>query len=224
MVLGDNSLATMYNLPHHREHDLDTIRSFMIDHPFAFLTGCNASHEPVATQIPLLVEERKGNLTLCGHVMKHTDHHKAFADNPHVLAIFTGPSTYVSGAWYSNPNTPSTWNYVSVHAKGKLRIIDANKLEPLLQKLSLHFEKDKLESPTVYENLPRSFTSRALELIVGFEIDVDEIHHVVKLSQDRDKESYRNIINELKQQGLDQQYIAHEMEKRFSLQFSDQEQ
>ncbi|MDP2724351.1 MAG: hypothetical protein Q8O72_16490 [Bacteroidales bacterium] len=50
--------------------------------------------------------------------------------------------------------------------------------------------------------------------IVAFEIEVKEIDTVFKLSQDRDAESYQNIIKMLKTQDEDARVIAGEMEKR----------
>jgi transcriptional regulator len=50
--------------------------------------------------------------------------------------------------------------------------------------------------------------------IVAFEIEILSMDHVFKLSQDRDKQSYLNIIEKLRQQGESGQVIAEEMEKR----------
>jgi transcriptional regulator len=66
----------------------------------------------------MLVEERDGKLILHGHIMRKTDHHKAFHENPQALVVFTGPSSYVSATWYTNPHMGSTWNYMSVHLRG----------------------------------------------------------------------------------------------------------
>ncbi|HEU5291206.1 MAG TPA: hypothetical protein VFU05_11215 [Cyclobacteriaceae bacterium] len=83
-----------------------------------------------------------------------------------------------------------------------------------MQKTSLHFENNDSTSTTVYEHLPAEFKKWALQAIVGFEIEADEIDTVFKLSQDRDLKSYLNIIEKLKGQGENGQVIAAEMEKR----------
>ncbi len=212
----------MYDLPYHKESNDEVIAEFIKQHPFAFLTGCDSEKWPVATQVPIFMEEREGQKVLSGHIMKNTDHHKAFLDNRYVLAVFTGSHTYVSGTWYSDPYTASTWNYMSVHVKGKIRFLEGAALEEMLRKTSLHFEKNNPKSTTVYDNLPESFKTRVLNAIVAFEIDVLEINNVFKLSQDRDAESYQNIINKLKEQGEDARVVADEMEKRFDHQFPNQ--
>lgn len=53
-----------------------------------------------------------------------------------------------------------------------------------------------------------------MKAIVAFEIEVIEMDNVFKLSQDRDTESYHNIIRKLKEQGEDGRVIANEMEKK----------
>jgi transcriptional regulator len=204
----------MYDLPYHKERNEQTIKEFVDGHPFAFLIGCSAENKPVATQVPLFFQEQNGRRTLSGHIMKNTDHHKAFIHNKNVLAVFTGHHTYVSGTWYSNPYTASTWNYMSVHMKGLIRFLDSNALEEMLRKTTLHFEKYNADSPTVFDNLPTEYKRKVMHAIVAFEIEVVEMDNVFKLSQDRDAESYHSIKEKLRQQGEDGRVIASEMEKR----------
>jgi transcriptional regulator len=204
----------MYNLPYHKEQDPAAIDALIREFPLAFVAGCDTNNHPISTQIPLYFEEINGKRVLRGHIMKGTDHHLAFEQNPNVLAVFTGRNTYVSGSWYKNPHTPSTWNYTSVHIKGKIRFVEAEEVKDILQQLSVHFEGGDSSSPTVYQNLPETFQEKALEFIAGFEIEISAIDTVFKLSQDRDAESYRNIIEKLKAKGVDGQSIANEMEKR----------
>lgn len=205
----------MYDIPYHKAHDDRDITDFIARYPFAFFTGCDAENRPVATQVPVFLEERDGRRILRGHIMRNTDHHKAFLHNPHVLVVFTGHHSYVSGTWYSNPHTPSTWNFMSVHVQGIVRFLDDDALIDVLRTTTLHFEKNDPLSTTVYDNLPADYTARLMKMIVAFEVEVQVIDTVFKLSQDRDQASYRNIINRLLEQGdEDGRVIAQEMEKR----------
>ena len=90
----------MYDLPYHKARDLSVIKSFIDEHPFAFLTGCGPQGIPVATQVPVFLEEEDGRRVLRGHIMRNTDHHKAFMHNENVLVVFSGAQAYVSGSWY----------------------------------------------------------------------------------------------------------------------------
>jgi len=210
----------MYNLPYYKENDPQVLRKFMHQHPFAFLTGCDQQQRPVATQIPVFIEERDGRLFLSGHIMRNTDHHKAFAANPNVLCVFTGPHAYVSATWYKDPHQASTWNYMSVHAKGRMEFLGEDHLIAILRKTSLHFEGNDASSTTAYDNLSPAYTARLLHAIVAFEVAVESLETVFKLSQNRDLESYRNIRSKLAAGDADAAAIAKEMEEREEVLFS----
>ncbi len=205
----------MYNLPHFKEPDKAVVIEFMKQHPFAMMIG-SANDRSVATQIPLLFEERNGKMILLGHMMRKQDHQLAFEKNPNVLVVFTGPHTYVSATWYSNPHQASTWNYLSVHARGKLTFLDEAGLTDALRKLTMHFEKQNPHSSSVFDNLPADYTNELMKAIVAFEIEVESIEHVFKLSQNRDEESYEHIIEKLKAESGEAAEIAKMMEERKS--------
>lgn len=212
----------MYDLPYFKEQDPQVVLDFIHQHPFAFICGCDENNKPVATQIPVFIEERNANgdsspskkLFLTGHMMKNTDHHKAFEKNKNALCVFTGNHTYVSATWYSNPKQASTWNYMSVHVRGKLQFLNDQGLINVLKKTTLHFENGNTASSTVFDNLPEEYTQKLMKAIVAFEVEVEEIENVFKLSQNRDKESYENIIEKLHEQNADAKTIADEMKKR----------
>jgi transcriptional regulator len=205
----------MYDLPHHKEKNHEEIIQFMKNHPFVFLTGADSANKPVATQIPVFIDEKDGKYFLTGHIMRNTDHHKAFEQNKNVLAVFTGPHIYVSATWYTKP-VGSTWNYMSVFANGTIRFGDEDELIAILKRLTLHYENGNTESTTVFDNLPAEYTTRMMKAIVPFEIEINDLQHVFKLSQDRDEKSYDNIIQELKKQDGDGKIIAEIMEQRKS--------
>lgn len=210
----------MYNLPYFKEQDPELTLAFVKDHPFAMLCGSDSNRHPVATQVPVFIDEREGKLFLSGHIMKNTDHHKAFLDNEKVLAVFTGPHCYVSATWYDNPHQASTWNYMSVHAKGKIRFGSGDELVAILKRLTLHYENQNPASTTIFDNLSEAYLEPLMKAIVSFEIEVDEIENVFKLSQNRDEKSYDNIISRLKQQDGDAKKIGIIMEERKSKVFT----
>jgi transcriptional regulator len=204
----------MYNLPYYKEQDAAEVLQFMKTYPFVFLTGVDAANKPIATQVPVFIDEKDGKLFLTGHIMKHTDHHKAFLQHKEVLAVFTGPHTYISATWYSNPHQASTWNYMSVHAKGTIRFGDGEELVSILKRLTLHYENQNTESTTIYDNLSPEYLTPLLKAIVSFEVEIESMEHVFKLSQNRDEKSYDNIIAKLKEQEGDAQKIGLIMEER----------
>lgn len=204
----------MYSFSYFKEKNEQKVLELIEENPFAFMTGSFLSGKQVATQIPVLLEEINGELYLQGHIMRNTDHHKAFTENPNALLVFTGPNCYVSATWYSNPQIGSTWNYMSVHIEGKVNFMTFDELTAFMRKLTLKFEKGNTNSLTFYDNLPDQFLDNMMPAIIGFEIKVEKIENVFKLSQNRDEKSYLNIISKLEEQGGDSALIAMEMRKR----------
>lgn len=204
----------MYNIPYFKTDDCEELFQFVFEHPLAILSGSFSSGKPIATQIPLLLEERDGSLYLSGHIMRNTDHHKAFLENQQVLAVFTGPNAYVSASWYSNPHMGSTWNYMSVHMRGTLQFLDRDGLISIMKKTTLRFENGDKNSPTIYDNLSENYHAKMLPAIEAIEIKVDSFEHVFKLSQNRDEASYLNIIEKLENKGGENALVAQEMRKR----------
>ena len=186
---------------------------FMKQHPFAMVIGVNEFNHPVATQIPFLIKEKNGDLFLQAHMMKQTDHHKAFEKNKNVLVVFSGAHAYVSASLYENKQQASTWNYLAVHVKGELNFLDEEELLLMLKELTAHYENNET-SPSLYKHLPSDYVNRLSKAIVAFEIKVTSIDHVFKLSQNKDEKSYQNIMDAFNKGNSDEQSIATEMSKR----------
>ncbi|NHM02555.1 FMN-binding negative transcriptional regulator [Flavobacterium difficile] len=210
----------MYQYSYFKENDKEIILDFIEKYPFAFLTGSFISGEQVATQIPLVLEVRNEELYLQGHIMRNTDHHKAFIENPNCLVVFSGPSAYVSATWYNSPQSGSTWNYMSVHVKGKMNFMTNEGLATLMKKFTLKFENNDMESPTIFDNLPKEYLNKYMPAIVGFEIKVETIDNTFKLSQNKDEESYTSIVSKLEELGGNNLLIAEEMKLRKAELFS----
>lgn len=205
----------MYKIPHFTESDRQTIFDFMNAHPFVTLIG-NDGKNNVATQIPVLIKQDENKIILRGHIMRKTDHHVVFEKNNKALVLFTGASCYVSASWYSERGHGSTWNYMTVHASGILRFYDDEETIQLLKDLTRHFE-DKQTNPELVENMSDEYIRTNVKAIVGFEIEVESLYPVFKLSQNRDDESYKSIVEQL--ETLDDcgaKEIAEEMRRRKS--------
>jgi transcriptional regulator len=209
----------MYNVPHFKASDEKEVIDFIHAHPFIILCGVDANDSPVATHVPCLIEERNNKIFLRAHVMRKQEHTKAFEQNSNVLAIFHGAHTYVSASWYENKQIASTWNYQAVHAKGILKFLDEEDLREVISKLTEKFENNP-HSPSLVEKMDDDYVRSMMKAIIAFEIEVTEIQHIFKLSQNRDKKSYENIIEHLSEQDEDAQTIATTMREREDKVFS----
>jgi transcriptional regulator len=190
----------MYHMPHFKEPDRNELITFMQQYPFVTLIGVNDLQQAVATQVPVFTDERDGKIYITGHIMRKTDHHRAFEQNPQVLALFTGPHAYVSASWYNNPHQANTWNYMTVQARSTLRYLAEEHLHELLKRTTNHFEKNQAH-PSFFEQLENTYVADHIKAIVAFEMEVESLEHVFKLSQNRDEKSYDTIVNQLGEQG-----------------------
>ena len=175
----------MYKLPYFTEHNREKVIALMREYPFAVIVGHGETY-PAASQLPLSVHEREdGSIFFSGHLMKGTDHHKNFERNQNVLVIFSGPNCYVSASWYKEPAVASTWNYISVHAQGKIRFTDEAGTLAAIRAITDKYEG--IDGPSSFQKLSPAYVSRLLNAIIGFEIDVTNLENVYKLSQNHDE-------------------------------------
>ncbi len=170
----------MYKLPHFTEGDEDVVFDFMNRNSFAIVTGYDGNF-PVATHVPLDIKKEDGQIILTGHMMKNTDHHKAFLQNENVLVIFNGPHCYVSASWYIKKEAASTWNYIDVHAKGKIKFTDEEGTKKIIESVTDKYEGT--ESEAAFHNLLNEYVEKLVKAIVGFTIEVSSVGNVFKLSQ-----------------------------------------
>lgn len=186
----------MYKFSYFTEKDANKVIAFMQKNSFATITGFGEIY-PVATQIPLeIAVADNGTITVSGHLMKNTDHHKAFVKNQQVLLLFNGPHCYVSAAWYANPQTASTWNYMTVQAKGKIIFTDEEGTYQAIKALTNKYET--AESAAAFNTMPKEYIQPLLKAIIGFTITIESLEHVFKLSQNKTEKEQLNIIEQLK--------------------------
>jgi len=202
----------MYKFDYYTEKDQQKVLAFMKENAFALITGMGENY-PVATQIPLAVKLIDDKIFLEGHLMRKTDHHLAFEKNNNVMVIFTGPHCFVNANWYTDPSIGSTWNYMTVQAKGKISFTDEEGTRKAVKAVSDKYAGTGTAS--AFDNLPKEYIDHMVKAIVGFSIEVESIENTFKLSQNRDEASQKNIIEQLRKRGdANSAAIADEMEKR----------
>lgn len=185
----------MYKSSQFEEKDTDKVLAFMQAHPFITLIGFDGTY-PVATQVPVQVYQDEAGMRIVGHIMRKTDHHLAYVKNENVMVLFTGAHAYVSAAVYENPAVASTWNYSSVQAKGKIRLMDNAETRIAIMQLTDQYE-DAVNSPASFHKMDTAYIDQHLKAIAGFEIKVESLHNVFKLSQNHSATNRTNIVANL---------------------------
>lgn len=202
----------MYIPPSFLETDPNKLHVFMEQHSFATLISSHEG-EPVASHLPLLLDREVGQHgRLIGH-MARANSHLQTAANQRALAVFHGPHAYVSPGWMEAQNVVPTWNYVTVHAYGTLRLIeDRDRLRDIVRRTVETYEAHRA-TPWSMSQPEAEFIDKLLAAIVGFEIDIDRLEGKWKLNQNHPIERREQIMRGLRETGRhDELQIAELMD------------
>lgn len=175
--------------------DRETAVAFMRANPFAILIS-NTDDRPFATHLPVVIAERDGNLSLRAHVAKANPHWKLFEQaRTDSVVIFHGPHAYISPALYELRESVPTWNYATVHAYGRGKILSSEQdKQQVLAELIAQFDSSYLDQ---WNSLGEQYHNRMLNHIVAFEIAVSRLEAKFKLSQNRTRTEQENVIRAL---------------------------
>ncbi|MDN5570160.1 MAG: FMN-binding negative transcriptional regulator [Propionibacteriaceae bacterium] len=185
--------------PRHFELADDRVRALLASAETAQLV---TAHEtgPVATLLPLTYRpDADGYGSLIFHV---TRVNPVWRDTGlgESLAILSGPDGYIHPDWYpSNAASPGvpTWNYVTVHAYGRLVVHDdAAWLATAVDEMSERFGYDA-------GRVAPDARQRMLRAIVGLELPITRIEAKAKLNQNRTPEDIAGAIAGLREVGDD---------------------
>lgn len=202
----------MYIPKHFKVTDFDEIREFVQKNAFGTIVTTEQG-KPIATHLPLELHKQGEDFYITGHMAYANAQWKTFeANNELVLVMYQGPHAYISSSWYSHENVP-TWNYQSVHVYGTVSIMSEQELEEDLILLLQKYERHR-KNAVLWENLSPK-TKKQLKGVVGFKIKVKEVQAAYKLSQNRNEEDYRNIIDQLfEEKNLNSKALAEVMKTR----------
>ena len=144
--------------------------AFARNRAFGVLAVNGAEATPLISHVPFLLDDDGRTADL--HLIRSNPIARLKAEVPAVIAI-AGPDSYVSPDWYAVPDQVPTWNYVAVHLRGTLRVLDTVELAPHAARLSAQFEarlapkppwtEDKMD-PTVLSKMRRAIVPVAMEV------------------------------------------------------------
>ena len=183
----------------------EILHSFIREHPFgAFVVmtadGLDANH------IPFEIDPEPAPFgTLHCHVSRANRVWRDFSPDTEALAIFQGPNTYITPTWYPSKHETGkdvpTWNYIVVHARGPLRVIDDPKhVRAHLEKLVARNEAGRPE-PWHITDAPADYIDKQISLIVGLEMRLTSLVGKWKLGQNRTLPDRHGMLKGLTEEG-----------------------
>lgn len=204
----------MYIPDHFKIKNQKEVYDFINANSFAILVS-NNDGKLNATHLPVLLNSDEGeNGFLYGHVAKANRQWENIDEE--VLVIFPGAHKYISPTWYESNQTVPTWNYLSVHAYGKIKILEdkADKIK-IIKNVVNYFEGNS--SSYKVEELKPDYFEGQLNGIVAFKIEITSLEGKQKVSQNHSMERQLRVINQLeKNNDGDSKEIAELMKKNLN--------
>lgn len=190
----------MYSPKHFEEDRINVMHDLMDAYPFSTLITMNEGM-PEANHIPVILIKGSELGVLQGHLARSNPVWKNHNSDDEVLVIFQGPQHYITPSWYASKTDDGkvvpTWNYISVHARGKIRFIqDKEWLLDHVTRLTSINEK-KVNSSWTVSDAPQDYISKLVMAVVGFEITLTALQGKWKLGQNRSSDDKKLMISEL---------------------------
>ena len=186
----------MRHNPKHATTDPEVVRQLVREHPWATLVSSNEG-ELVASHYPVLLDEQSPKLAILTHVGRPDDQVHGFGDRE-VLVIVQGHHGYVSPSWYApGAIRAPTWNFSVAHCYGTPEILPPDANLEVLTRLVEYFEQH-VEQPTL---LDPEYGASLAKRTVGLRIPITRYICKLKLSQDKDPVTRRQVINRLRAPG-----------------------
>ena len=157
---------------------------FARERGFGMLTLAGAEG-PLASHVPFTLSP--DGAALGAHVVKSNPIWRRLREGP-VMAVMAvnGPDGYISPDWYETPDQVPTWNYVAVHLRGALRLVEDDRLRGHLDALSEQFEARLAPKPIwKTDKVAPEALSRMLRMLAPVEMAVDGVEGTWKLGQNK---------------------------------------
>jgi transcriptional regulator len=197
----------MYIPSHFEEKRIDVQHELIRQHAFGVLVTLD-DKVIEANHLPFEIDAHAGEFgTLRTHVARSNPVWRTSSPGVDALVIFEGPSAYISPSWYPSKKETGkvvpTYNYMSVHAYGALRVIDdATWLRGLVTRLSDKYEQHQ-PAPWKVADAPDDYVEKLLSAIVGIEIPIAKMQGKWKLSQNRSGDDRHGVPTNLRALGTD---------------------
>lgn len=171
------------------------MRTLIRENPWATLVSHNDGL--VASHYPILLDDDSAELAVFTHVGRPDEVLHGFGARE-VLLIVEGRNGYISPSWYAPGATRApTWNFSAAHCYGVPQVLDEVTTLAVLGRLVEHFERH-VESPMLLDPAWGRPVARGT---VGLRIPIARFDCKVKLSQDKDVVSQRQVIEHLRSPG-----------------------
>ncbi len=159
-----------------------------------------------ATPLPLMLDPSDGPQgSLIGHIARANPQWRTTDTAQEALVIFSGPDSYISPSYYETKRLTGkvvpTWNYVTVHARGRISFTqEPAALLDLVRRLTDRHEGERA-APWAVSDAPADFIQSQLRAIVGVRVEITALTGKWKMSQNRSPVDRAGVVAGLRAEG-----------------------
>ena len=195
----------MYQPPLFREDRIEVQHDLMRAHPLALLITAGPGGL-MANPVPFLIDAAASPRgTLQAHVARANPQWRELSQVEECLVVFQGPQAYVTPSWYATKRETGkvvpTWNYATVHAWGRPRVID----DPVWLRRQLEgltrLNEQSFSAPWQVSDAPEPFIAAQMKGIIGIEIPIARSEGKWKVSQNRPEIDRAGVLAGFRAQG-----------------------
>lgn len=167
----------------------EVLHARIAEHPFGTLithgkSGLDANHLPFE-----LAASEGAHGVLHAHVARANPVWQDVADGDEALVVFNAGNAYISPNWYPSKHEAHrqvpTWNYIVVHAHGRITIRDDEKyVRGVVARLTRTHEASQPQ-PWKMGDAPSDYIDTLLRSIVGVQIEITRLVGKSKLGQNK---------------------------------------
>ncbi len=196
--------------PLHATEDPEVVRRLIGENPWGILVS-NNNGGLVASHYPILLDDEAEGLTVLTHVGRPDELNHGFGDREILLIIQGRNNGYISPSWYAPGAVRApTWNFSAAHCYGVPQLLDAEENLAVLGRLVAHFERH-VEDPMF---LDPDWGRPVAQGTLGIRLPITRFICKVKMSQDKDPVSQRQVMAALRTPGPYQNpELADDMER-----------
>jgi transcriptional regulator len=182
--------------PHHFSDDPEVVRRLIRENPWAILVSDNDG-QLIASHYPILLDEEAEGLTILTHVGRPDERIHGFGERE-IMLIVQGAHGYISPSWYAPGAVRApTWNFSVAHCYGVPELLGEAENLDTLARLVEHFERHVPE-PMLLE---ADWGAQLAKGTVGLRLPITRFVCKLKLSQDKDPVSRRQVLAALRAPG-----------------------
>jgi transcriptional regulator len=180
----------------HATEDPEAVRRLIRENPWGILVS-NNNGELVASHYPVLLDDEAEELTVLTHVGRPDEVIHGFGDRE-ILLIVQGRHGYISPSWYApGAIRAPTWNFSAAHCYGVPQILNEEETLAVLARLVAHFERH-VDDPMF---LDLDWGRPVAQGTVGIRLPITRFVCKIKMSQDKDPVTQRQVMAALRAPG-----------------------